>query len=74
MQDNGPHIANGIGFRLAIIIDAITISFALFLIVAFSRDRSEYFADKLYNSMSGLGTDDETLQRIIITHCEVSNK
>ena len=41
--------------------------------VAFSRDRAEYFADKLYNAMSGLGTDDETLQRIIITHCEVGD-
>ena len=39
--------------------------------VAFSRDRAEYFADKLYNAMSGMGTDDEVLQRIVMTHCEV---
>ncbi|XP_072045542.1 annexin A13-like [Amphiura filiformis] len=40
-------------------------------LVAFSRDRAVYFADKLHEAMSGMGTDDETLQRIIITHCEV---
>ncbi|XP_072045541.1 annexin A13-like [Amphiura filiformis] len=47
------------------------ILYGLKKLVAFSRDRAVYFADKLHEAMSGMGTDDETLQRIIITHCEV---
>lgn len=47
------------------------ILYGLKKLVAFSRDRAEYFADKLYNAMSGIGTDDEVLQRIVMTHCEV---
>ncbi|XP_071795431.1 annexin A13-like isoform X1 [Asterias amurensis] len=46
------------------------ILFGLKKLVAFARDRADYFATKLYSCLSGLGTDDETLQRIIISHCE----
>ncbi|XP_022096476.1 annexin A4-like [Acanthaster planci] len=46
------------------------ILFGLKKLVAFARDRAEYFATKLYSSMSGLGTDDEQLQRLVISHCQ----
>ena len=35
------------------------------------RNRPEYFADKLRASMKGAGTDDRTLQRIMISRCEI---
>jgi len=47
------------------------ILFGLKKLVAFARDRAEYFATKLYSCLSGLGTDDEGLQRLIISHCEI---
>jgi len=34
-------------------------------------NRPEFFADKLYHSMHGAGTDDETLIRIVVTRSEV---
>ncbi|XP_002734745.1 annexin A13-like [Saccoglossus kowalevskii] len=45
--------------------------FALKKMVVFARDRATYFATMLYDSMKGLGTDDEYLQRLVITRCEV---
>jgi len=36
-----------------------------------SINMHEYFADKLYHSMKGLGTDDRTLVRIVVSRCEV---
>jgi len=36
-----------------------------------SINMHEYFADKLYHSMKGVGTDDRTLVRIIVSRCEV---
>jgi hypothetical protein len=35
------------------------------------RDKSGYFAERLYRSMKGLGTDDHTLVRVMVTRCEV---
>ena len=35
------------------------------------RSRPQYFAEKLYHSMKGMGTDDTTLVRIIVSRCEV---
>ncbi|XP_038071685.1 double zinc ribbon and ankyrin repeat-containing protein 1-like [Patiria miniata] len=35
------------------------------------RNKHKFFADKLYKSMKGLGTDDDTLMRILISRCEV---
>lgn len=46
------------------------ILYGLKKLVAFSRDRAVYFAGRLYKAMDGMGTDDERLQRIIMTHCE----
>ncbi|XP_064383973.1 annexin A4-like [Halichondria panicea] len=40
-------------------------------IVKCVRDRSGYFAEALYKSMKGLGTDDRTLVRVVVTRCEV---
>lgn len=35
------------------------------------HNRPAYFADRLYHSMKGLGTDDDTLMRVVVTRCEV---
>lgn len=35
------------------------------------RDRTTYFAEKLYGSMKGAGTDDSTLVRIVVSRSEV---
>lgn len=42
--------------------------------VKYIKDYEMYFAERLYNSMKGAGTDDITLSRIIVTHSEVSRK
>ncbi len=34
--------------------------------------RPMYFAERLYKSMKGLGTDDSTLIRVIVSRAEVS--
>ena len=35
------------------------------------RNKSAQFAKRLQKSMAGLGTDDDTLIRIIVSRCEV---
>lgn len=35
------------------------------------RNTSAFFAERLYKSMKGLGTDDKTLIRIMVSRCEV---
>ncbi|PVD38915.1 hypothetical protein C0Q70_01540 [Pomacea canaliculata] len=43
-------------------------------IVRMIRNKHGYFADRLYHSMKGMGTDDRTLIRIIVSRCEVDMK
>ncbi|XP_037357911.1 annexin A13 isoform X2 [Talpa occidentalis] len=40
-------------------------------LVRCAQDREGYFADRLYKSMKGVGTDEETLIHIIVTRMEV---
>ena len=41
------------------------------VVVMCVRSRPQYFAEQLYKSMKGAGTDDETLVRIIVSRSEV---
>ena len=36
------------------------------------KSRPMYFAERLYRSMKGAGTDDDTLIRVIVTRSEVN--
>lgn len=40
-------------------------------IVEFIRNPHEYFADKLYKAMKGLGTDEDCLARIMVTRADI---
>ena len=40
-------------------------------IIKVVNDRHAYFAEKLYKSMKGLGTDDQALIRIMVSRAEV---
>ncbi|XP_007941602.1 annexin A13 [Orycteropus afer afer] len=44
---------------------------AYLTLVKCARDREGYFAECLYKSMKGAGTDEETLIRVIVTRAEV---
>lgn len=35
------------------------------------KNRAGFFAEQLYKSMKGLGTDDDRLIRLVVTRCEV---
>lgn len=35
------------------------------------ENRPGYFADRLYQSMKGMGTDDRALIRLVVSRCEV---
>jgi len=43
----------------------------VFCLVKSSRARADFFAERLYHSMKGMGTDDKTLVRIVVSRCEV---
>eukprot|EP01135_Chromosphaera_perkinsii_P004893 Nk52_evm13s303 gene=Nk52_evmTU13s303 len=40
-------------------------------VVKTARNRPEFFAERLHKAMKGMGTDDKSLLRIIISRCEV---
>lgn len=40
-------------------------------VVTTARDAPSYFAHRLYKSMKGLGTDEQTLTRVMVSRCEV---
>ncbi|XP_067857101.1 annexin A4-like [Heptranchias perlo] len=44
---------------------------ALLAVVKNMKDRPAYFAERLYQSMKGAGTDDNTLIRVMVSRCEV---
>jgi len=44
---------------------------ALLAIVKCVRDHHAYFAERLYKSMKGLGTDECTLTRVMVSRAEV---
>ncbi|XP_064624470.1 annexin A5-like [Lineus longissimus] len=44
---------------------------ALLAIVKIVKDRPAYFAEQIYNSMKGLGTDDDSLISLIVSHSEI---
>ena len=46
----------------------------VFVTVRSMKNRPEYFADKLYDSIKRLGTDDSRLIRIIVSRCEVGDR
>ena len=39
--------------------------------MAVAKDKVEYYADCLYNSMQGAGTDDKTLIRLVVSRSEL---
>ncbi|XP_068131035.1 annexin A4 [Hyperolius riggenbachi] len=44
---------------------------ALLAVVKCMRSKPGYFAERLYKSMKGLGTDDSTLIRVMVSRCEI---
>lgn len=45
--------------------------FFFFFTVRYARDPIKYYAEELYKSMIGLGTDDDKLIRIIVTRSDI---
>ena len=43
----------------------------IFFLVKSARNRAGYFAERLYKSMKGLGTDNPSLIRLVVTRSEL---
>lgn len=43
----------------------------LLSILNFAQNRSQFFAERLHKSMAGLGTNDKSLIRLVVSRCEV---
>ena len=39
--------------------------------VTYSKNPAKFFAGRLYKSMKGAGTDEETLTRVMVSRCEI---
>ncbi|XP_041032337.1 annexin A4-like [Carcharodon carcharias] len=48
-----------------------TFQMGMLALVQYAKNPARFFATKLYETMSGIGTDDRGLIRIMITRCEV---
>lgn len=46
---------------------------ACLAIVKSARNRPAYYAEELYKAMKGLGTNDETLIRLLVSRSEVNS-
>lgn len=44
---------------------------AILAIVKTIRNKSGYYAEQLYEAMKGMGTDDDTLIRLLVSRCEI---
>lgn len=42
-----------------------------FTVVKCVQNRAAFFAEQLYKSMKGFGTDDDRLIRLVVTRCEI---
>lgn len=50
------------------------LSTGMLTVVRMIRSKQAYFADRLFQSMKGMGTDDRTLIRVMVSRCEVDMK
>jgi len=48
-----------------------TLQDGMLAIIKFARDPANFFAERLYKSMKGAGTDDDTLIRVLVSRSEV---
>lgn len=44
---------------------------ALLTVLKVAENTAEFFAERLYKSMKGLGTDDKALVRLVVSRCEI---
>nr|XP_025653078.1 annexin D5-like [Arachis hypogaea] len=71
-QGRGANLRAGMGIREAVKNETSGhFRHALLTIVQCAENPAKYFAKVLYKSMKGLGTDDITLTRIIVTRTEI---